>query len=113
MIVSTSLQTHSIPTYAVIETPAAGEFLATVLGWPNVQTRGGSRQEVLAKLQALVTERLTQVELIPLALQIPDSPQGHPWLEFAGVYQQDEQFDAVMAEVAAYRASQDPGAGLV
>jgi predicted RNase H-like HicB family nuclease len=107
MIISTSLQPHSIPTYVVVETPAAGEFLATVLGWPNVQTRGSSRQEVLAKLQDLVTERLAQVELIPLALPIPDSPQHHPWLEFAGVYQHEEQFDAVMAEVEAYRKAQE------
>lgn len=106
MILDTSSQLISASAYAVVE-QQEGQFLATVLGWPDISVVGNSRQEVIESLNQLVQERLDQAEIVPLALKVTKSPGENPWLKFAGRFANDEQFKQVIDEVETYRQELD------
>ena len=107
MILDTTFQSISPQSFAIVEPQTEGQFLATFLGWPELQAQGDSRQEALDKLTRLVQKRLTRAEFVPLELGIPKSTTPHSWVKFAGMFAGDEQFDAVMDEVDAYRQELD------
>jgi hypothetical protein len=45
-----------------------GGVSATLLGWPDCQAKGTTRQEALARLRQLVQARLQQAEIVALDL---------------------------------------------
>jgi predicted RNase H-like HicB family nuclease len=61
---------------AVIEQETEGKYQAMVLGLPECQAEGNTREEAIANLSQLVTNRLEKAELISLEIQEhkPDSP---------------------------------------
>jgi predicted RNase H-like HicB family nuclease len=61
---------------AVIELKTDGKYQAIVLGLPECQAEGNTREEAIANLNQIVTNRLEKAELISLATQEhkPDSP---------------------------------------
>lgn len=65
---------------------------------------GDTRDEALTQLQRLVEERLAGgSELVAVEVR----PERHPWLAFAGMYEQNELFDD-WQEAIAERRSQEP-----
>ena len=61
---------------AVIEQETEGKYQARVLGLPECQAEGNTREEAIANLSQLVTNRLEKAELISLEIQEqkPDRP---------------------------------------
>ena len=61
---------------AVIEQEKEGKYQAIVLGLPECQAEGNTREEAMANLSQLVTNRLEKAELISLEIQEqkPDRP---------------------------------------
>ena len=61
---------------AVIEQETDGKYQAIVLGLPECQAEGNTRDEAIANLNQIVTNRLEKAELISLEIQEqkPDSP---------------------------------------
>lgn len=61
---------------AVIEQETEGKYQAMVLGLPECQAEGNTREEAIANLNQIVTNRLEKAELISLAIeeQKPDRP---------------------------------------
>jgi len=60
---------------AVIEQETEGKYQAIVLGFPEGKAEGNTREEAIANLSQLVTNRLEKAELISLEIQQkPDSP---------------------------------------
>jgi predicted RNase H-like HicB family nuclease len=95
-----------------VENGAAHRYTATVIGWPNCMAEGATREEAIARVKQRFTERLQQVEIVPievestnLALTILNTP--HPWAKFAGMYQANPLFDEVLASIEAYRRAMD------
>ena len=50
-------------------------------------------------------ERLSKVEIVPLEVDIPED--DHPWMKFAGMYENDPLFDQVMEDIETYRRELD------
>ncbi len=89
----------------LIETPKSGGYRATALGLPNCRAKGATREIALQNVRELLTTRLSQSEIVTLKI---DSPQPeHPWMQFAGMFQNDPQFADMQVDIQAYRQEID------
>ena len=55
--------------YVTVETGAANNYTATVIGWPNCVADGATREEAITRVKRRVTERLEQVEIVPIEVE--------------------------------------------
>lgn len=102
---STSEQSSKLSYAVMLEEQEQGKYRATVLGWPECQAFGSTREEALTSLRKLVTERLDKVEIVSLEIDRP-KPE-HPWMKFAGKYKDDPYFEEMQADIAALRRERD------
>ncbi len=96
---------------AVVENDQGRSYRATVLGWPDCTVAGATREEALAKLRAALRRRLSEVEIVPLEIDLPENT--NPWVRFAGMFQDDPLFDEIVEEMEADRRVLDAEEGLV
>lgn len=95
---------------AVVESDQGKRYRATVLGWPDCTAAGATREQALARLRELVVKRLSEVEIVPLEIDLPET--ANPWVRFAGMFQDDPLFDEVVQEMEADRRELDAEEGL-
>jgi predicted RNase H-like HicB family nuclease len=94
--------------YAIlIETPKSGGYRATALGLPNCRAKGETRELALQNIRQLLITRLSQSEIV--TLKIDSSQPEHPWMQFAGMFQTDPQFDDMLSDIQAYRQEIEAG----
>nr|WP_236116965.1 hypothetical protein [Hassalia byssoidea] len=93
-------------TYDVlIENQEDGKVLATVIGLPDCQAIGATKEEALTSLYERLTERLAKAEIVSIKIEPPKAE--HPWMKFAGMFKDDPQFDDMLADIEAYRRELD------
>jgi predicted RNase H-like HicB family nuclease len=106
----------TIPTDTVaVERQQADRWVAAALGWWNCEAEGETREVALANLNEKLAARLAQVEILEQPLPVaawPTEKQSNPWLNVAGKYEDDEQFDEMLEHIAAYRRELDAEAGI-
>ena len=95
---------------AVLESRHGRSYKATVLGWPDCSAAGATRQEALAKLREALRKRLSEVEIVPLEMDLPED--ANPWVRFAGMFEDDPLFEEVLQEIEADRRALDAEEGL-
>ncbi len=83
------------------------QYVARVMSLPDVVVSGADDAEVLARVRAAIARvqansRIVQVEAPPLA-EAPDDP----WLRFAGMWEDDPDWDVFQAEIQAFRDAID------
>ena len=98
--------------YVTVENGAANRYTATVIGWPNCVAEGTTREEAVARVKQRFTERLHQVEIVPIEvestnLDLTMANVGHRWAKFAGMYQTNPLFDEVLDSIQTYRRQLD------
>ena len=76
--------------YVTVENGTANRYTATVIGWPNCVAEGTTREEAVARVKQRFTERLHQVEIVPIEvesthLDLTMVNAAHPWAQFAGM----------------------------
>jgi predicted RNase H-like HicB family nuclease len=85
-----------------------GRYWAVVPLLPSCSAQGRTRKEVLQNLRMAIEETLTDMEITTVEVNIPShTATSNPWLETAGMFQDDPLFDEMLAEVAAYRRTLD------
>jgi predicted RNase H-like HicB family nuclease len=101
----------TIPTYTVaVERQQPDRWVATALGWWNCEAEGETREVALANLNEKLAVRLAQVEILEQPLPVAAwsaEEKANPWLNVAGKYVDDEQFDQMLEHIAAYRQELD------
>lgn len=80
-------------------------FTAAVLGLPDCVVEGTTKDEAVTNAKLALQERLTNSEIITVEVNTPTGE--NPLLKHAGRFKDDETFDDVMAEIAAYRRQLD------
>ena len=90
----------------LIETPKTGGYRATAIGLPNCHAKGSTRDLALQNIRQLSIARLDRGEIVTLKINSPQ-PE-HPWTKFAGMFQNDPQFEEVLADIQAYRQEVEP-----
>ncbi len=78
---------------------------AALLGWPECKAFGETRSQALQNLQDLVNSQLAEAEI--LSVQITSSRSNNPWVSLAGKYENDPQYDEVLAHIEEYRRELD------
>ncbi len=73
-------------------------FVATVLGLPECKARGINRQEALENVRKVLSEHLQGSEIVEI-----DIEPEHPLLKRAGIFQDDPQFNDMLAFIEAER----------
>jgi hypothetical protein len=108
MILDTSTVPSSALTlskYAVLVEQQDGFWVAQVLGWGECQAKADSRQAAIASLQTILSDRLTHGDVI--YLDVPVTAPENPLMQYAGMFENDPQFEEVLGEIAAYRQELD------
>jgi len=94
--------------YTVFLKQRDGEYWAVVPLLPSCAAQGRTREEVLHNVRVAIEEALADMEITTVEVSIPSrSAPSNPWLETAGMFQDDPLFDEMLAEVAAYRRALD------
>jgi predicted RNase H-like HicB family nuclease len=97
----------------LLETLASGQVAASVLEFPNCQVKAETREAAIAQIQATFLERLKNIEAISWNIPIQSNVVGvaslsePTWMKFAGVFQDDSDFAAIMESIRAERTSDD------
>lgn len=84
----------------LLEREAEG-FRASVLGLPDCQASGTTREEALVNVQAALRDRLQSAEIIT----IPHHSSALP--DLAGIFKDDPQWDEFQAAMESYRQIAD------
>lgn len=89
----------------LIETLKNGLFAASIFEFPNFRVEAQTREDAISQLQTTFLERLTHIEAISWNVPLEASPPT--WMQFAGVFQDDPDFQEIMNEIRSQRTSDD------
>ena len=78
-----------------------GLTVATVLEVPHIQTTDKTKQGAIEKVRELLQERLAKAEIIQISL--PKKTDGNPLMKFAGIFENDSDFQEIVSEIRAER----------
>ncbi|MBD2484491.1 type II toxin-antitoxin system HicB family antitoxin [Planktothrix sp. FACHB-1365] len=78
-----------------------GKYQTFVLDYPSLKASANSRDEALQKLSQRLQAFFKDTEIIQLEIEIPQ-PE-HPWLQFAGMFENDPLFEKVLEAIQDYR----------
>ncbi|MEI6446230.1 MAG: hypothetical protein WCO29_24665 [Nostocales cyanobacterium ELA583] len=91
-------------TYDVlIENQADSMVKATLLSLPECQGLGATKEEALNNLIQLFQARKPEI----VTLEIEPVKTEHPWMKFAGMFEDDTHFDEVQEYIEEYRRELD------
>jgi predicted RNase H-like HicB family nuclease len=85
----------------LIETPKSGVYHATAIGLPNCRAKGATRDIALQNIKQILTDKLNHSEIV--TLKIDTQQPEHPWTQFAGMFQDDPQFEDMLKDIQTYR----------
>jgi hypothetical protein len=87
----------------LLESQDDGFTVATVLEVPNLQTKDATRQGAIEKVRQLLQERLAKAEIIQISLPKKTSNNENYVMKFAGIFENDPDFQEIMLEMQAER----------
>lgn len=85
----------------LLESQDDGFTVATVLEVPNLQSIDKTKQGAIEKVRQLLQQRLAKAEIIQISL--PEKHNGNPLMKFAGIFENDSDFQEIMSEIKAER----------
>jgi predicted RNase H-like HicB family nuclease len=89
----------------LVETLKNGQFAASIFEFPNFRVEAKTREEAITQLQAIFLERVSHIEAISWNVPLDAAPST--WMQFAGVFQDDPDFQEIMDKIRAERTSDD------
>ncbi len=87
----------------LLENADNGSTLATVLEVPDLQTIDKTKQGAIKKVRHLLQKRLAKAEIIQISVPIESTPEENPLMKFAGIFENDPDFQEIIAEIRAER----------
>ena len=75
-----------------------------MLGHPAIGGRGPTREAAISRAQAALSEAMASGETVSVTLDLADP---NPWLEDAGVWKDDPQWEEYQAAIEEYRREAD------
>jgi predicted RNase H-like HicB family nuclease len=92
--------------HILLEPQNNGHVLAQVPALPNCTLERSTREEALAAIQQLLSEKLATVEVVPVHVS-PTSPPTSSWKPFLGKFKDDPYLTEIAAELWAKRQTED------
>ena len=91
--------------HVIIKNESDRTVSAALLGWPECKAFGETRSQALQNLHDLVNAQLAEAEIV--SVQLTNSRSNNPWVRLAGKYENDPQYDEVLAHIEEYRRELD------
>jgi hypothetical protein len=91
--------------HIIIKNESDRTVSAALLGWPECKAFGETRSQALQNLHDLVNSQLAEAEI--LSVKLTSSRSNNPWVSLAGKYENDPQYDEVLAHIEEYRRELD------
>ncbi|MEA5599070.1 hypothetical protein [Rivularia sp. UHCC 0363] len=91
----------------IVKQDQNGKTIATVLGLPELQVEASDKVTALAQLKQQIDTHLAGAEIISLPIKLPSHEQKNPWIEMAGVFKDDSQFEQMLEAIENYRHELD------
>jgi hypothetical protein len=101
MTIAPSSTETSSPTPVLVTQRADRVWIAKLLTWADFSVEGDSREDALSKLDRQVKAQLADGEIAYLDLPLVQAK--NPWLEIAGKYQDDPNWEEYQTAIAAAR----------
>jgi hypothetical protein len=98
-------QTGNLAINVLVKNEQDGLVSAIALGLPEYRVIATDRATAIANLQRQLAIALTDSEVISVEIEIPQ--KTNPWLQMAGKYKDDPQFDAMLEAISEYRLEAD------
>ena len=92
-------------TYDVLLVRTDKSVIARVRQWPQIVVEGETEEKALAQVQANLRALLQSGRMVQLDLDV--DPEHHPWVQFAGMFVDDTDWDEFQAELIRYRQEID------
>jgi predicted RNase H-like HicB family nuclease len=87
----------------LLESLRSGEIVASIREFPDCRVQAETREKAIAKIQATFLEKLQNIEAISWDVPLPNSQPA--WMEFAGIFKDDEDFASIMDSIYQERNS--------
>ena len=91
----------------IVKQETDGRTIAIVPGLPELYIEASDRTTALEQLQERLENHLAGAEIVSLAIKLPSQKQKNPWLEMAGIFKNDPQFDQMLEAIETYRRELD------
>ncbi|MEG4808674.1 hypothetical protein QUA82_13035 [Microcoleus sp. F8-D3] len=91
--------------HVIIKNESDRTVSAALLGWPECKAFGETRSQALQNLHDLVNAQLAETEIV--SVKLTNSRSNNPWVRLAGKYENDPQYDEVLAHIEEYRRELD------
>jgi predicted RNase H-like HicB family nuclease len=82
-------------------------YTALVPMLPGCVSEGYSREEALSRIRQVIADHLRRTEIVLVDVPEPGHDAGNPWVDTFGRSADDPDFEAVQAEIAAYRQARE------
>jgi hypothetical protein len=92
-------------TYDVLLLQRNQKYIARVRQWPDVMAEDDTEAGALALVEARLQDFFKQVKIVQLDITPPHNL--HPWAKWAGVFDDDDDWDEFQADVDTYRQDVD------
>ncbi|MDJ0617822.1 MAG: hypothetical protein QNJ63_13950 [Calothrix sp. MO_192.B10] len=89
----------------LIETLPSGKIAASVFEFPDCRVEAQTREEAITQIKTAFLERLKHIETI--SWEVPIQASQPRWMQFAGVFKDDPDFQEIMSAIRAERTSDD------
>ncbi|MBD1997386.1 hypothetical protein H6G00_12240 [Leptolyngbya sp. FACHB-541] len=89
----------------LVESLISGKVAASIFEFPTCRVEADTKEIAIAQLQSNFLEQLQHTEAIPWNVPIPSTEPT--WAQFAGIFQNDLDFQAIMETIRAERLSED------
>lgn len=96
---------NSSTAHIIIKNESDRTVSAALLGWPECKAFGETRSQALQNLHDLVNAQLAEAEIV--SVKLTSSRSNNPWVRLAGKYENDPQYDEVLAHIEEYRRELD------
>jgi len=91
--------------HIIIKNESDRTVSAALLGWPECKAFGETRSQALQNLHDLVNAQLAEAEIV--SVKLTNSRSNNPWVRLAGKYENDPQYDEVLAHIEESRRELD------
>jgi predicted RNase H-like HicB family nuclease len=101
---------HEITVTLMLEPQAAGGFVASAVEFPALRIEAATEAEAIVELQRSLSEHVARTKAMPWVISVPpmEGVVVRPaWTKFVGIFQDDEDFAAIVDELRAERESDD------
>lgn len=101
--------TSAVNFHVLLEQTETGRIIASIAELANSQVEADTRHEALQAIQQLVSDRLSNVEVLPIEVGVTvrpllledvlqDQERENPWTEFVGMFEDDAEFAEMAAQ---------------